>query len=205
MIPAPTSADHRLLHTATIRKNTTWYRISEPGHPSPLYFCTDQSGRWNSPGGEFGVCYVAGTVEAAFAETFGRRIMGSHPVGKPKIMSEKKLASRHLYSITAQATLYVGEMYGKGLARLSLDNMINTTHNYTHVHPWSAWVHAHPKPLHGLRYQCCHLSDALCCGLFDHSEALLAVENQGPLDRWRCPRAGRSIDDIVEEQGWLMS
>lgn len=204
MIPVPTKADEKLLDISTIRRKTAWYRISDPGHPTPLYFNTDQTGRWNSPASEYGVCYVADTPETAFAETFGRDLMGKLIAGQPKIISEERLASRHLYNINVIETLYVGEMNGNGLANLTLDNSINTTKDYGQVHPWSKWVYYHPNTLDGIRYQSRHISTERCVGIFDRAVNKIETEDQGPLDKWHCDKTGRTIDDILEEQGWVI-
>jgi len=207
VIPSPTHADFKLLSVKTIRKNTVWYRISDPTFPSPLYFNKDQSGRWNSPGGEYGVCYVADSIDTAFAETFGHGVMGATLAGKPKIITEKRLTARHLYTVHVQKTLYLGELFGKGLVRLSLDNTINTTTKYNLVQPWSAWVFNHPQQLLGIRYQSKHLSDTLCCALFDRpqiAKSFLTTQDHGPLSVWRCKKTARTIDDILDEQGYVI-
>ncbi|MGD8595377.1 MAG: RES family NAD+ phosphorylase [Gammaproteobacteria bacterium] len=205
MIPAPPAGSHYdALRIASIRKKTVLFRISDPGHASALYFNTDRSGRWNSPNGKYGVCYVTESVEGAFAETFGRGTMSHYPPATPKIISEARLAARHIYSIEANDTLRVGELFGKGLTKLNLDNNINTTTNYAQVQLWSAWVYDHPKALHGIRYQSRHLSDIRCYALFGRAKPLLKPVDLGPVAGWTNPTTNRTIYDILDEQGWVI-
>ena len=204
MIPSPATADYALLNISEIKIDTTCYRISNPNFSSPLYFNTGQDSRWASPAGEYGVCYVADSVEAAFAETFGRNAMGSHPAGQPKIISEASLAARNLYAIQNNTNLSLGDLYGDGLANLTLDNSINTTTDYTQVHFWSKWVQQHPENLHGLRFQSRHLSDRLCSALFDISESTLKYEDHGPMIDWVCRHTDKTIDDILKQQDWVI-
>lgn len=204
MIPSPDKADHKNLFIEEIH-GETWYRISDPNYPSPLYFNPDQTGRWNSPDGQFGVCYVARSVDAAFAETYGRGIMAAYSPGSPKIISEAALRSKHVYEINSNIPLRIAHFFGKGLARLNLDNSINTTTNYSQVQCWSAWVRNLALRIDAIEYQSRHLSDTTCLALFDHTEFELGYQDMGSMDDWKCTDTGRDIYDILEDQGWLIS
>ncbi|MFK5949503.1 MAG: RES family NAD+ phosphorylase [Methylococcales bacterium] len=203
MIKLPGETSHSKLKIAVIRKGTKLYRISSPSHPNPLFFNTDQSGRFNSPNSEFGICYMADGFEAAFAESLGHSVSTKYEPSENKIIEESDLKAFHIYQIEVMKTLHVGELCGSGLARLNIDNNINTSPKpYVVPQKWSLWVHSHPDILDGIRYHSRHLPDIRSEGLFERCVSKLKCIDTGAVINWSCPKTGKDILDLLEDHGW---
>ncbi len=152
MIKAPDGVTSDRLKIATISKGTHFYRISHSQYATPLYFNRDQSSRYNSPDGEYGVCYVADTFEVAFSESLGHSVALKYQPSQKKVMAIDDLIAFHVYEFYVNITLHVGELCGSGLPKLNLDNAINTSPKpYSIPQQWSAWVYQHSDKLDGLR------------------------------------------------------
>jgi len=203
MIPLPGKVPYTNLKVAVIRRGTTLYRISNPANSSPLFFNTDQSGRFNSPSGEYGVCYMTDSFDAAFAESLGHSVADRFEPSQKKVIPEIDLETFHVYMIEVVETLHVGEMCGSGLPRLNLDNNINTSQKpYAIPQQWSLWIHNHPDVLDGIRYHSRHLPHYRCEALFDRSASSLNHTDLGAVINWSCPKTGKDIWDLLFDQGW---
>lgn len=206
MSQPPGTASHSCLKVVTIRRGTKLFRISHSVQPTPLYFNPNQSGRYNSPAGEYGVCYMADSVDAAFAESLGHSVATRYAPSQKKVIAESDLAAFHAYQIEVEETLHVGELNGSGLPRLNLDNNINTSPKpYTIPQQWSHWIYNHPDHLDGIRYHSRHLSGSRCEALFDRCAPKLAVQDLGPLIDWSCPKSGKDIWDLLIDHCWIVA
>lgn len=206
MIQTPGTVSYKKLKVAAIRRSTKLYRISLSSYPSPIYFNEGQSGRFNSPSGQYGVCYTADSVDAAFSESLGHSVSQRYAPSHQKVIPESDLMAYHVYEIEVTSTIHVGELYGSGLPRLNLDNSINSSPKpYTIPQEWSEWIHNHPSNLDGIRYQSRHLSDIRCEALFDRASEKLSYLDLGALIDWACPKSGRDICDLLDEQGWSIA
>ncbi len=203
MIPLPGKVSHDKLKVAAIRKGTKFYRVSDPVYPTPLFFNVNQTGRFCSPCGEYGVCYMTDSFDSAFAESIGHSVSDRFEPSQNKIIPESDLVKFHIYQIEAIDTLHVGELCGSGLARLGLDNNINTVPKpYVEPQQWSFWVHQHPKHLDGIRYHSRHLPNIRCEAFFDRSETNFGYVDIGPVINWKCAKTGKDIWDLLFDHGW---
>jgi len=194
---------HSALNIATIRRGTKLFRISYSAHPAPLYFNPDQSGRYNSPTSEYGVCYMADNIDTAFAESLGHSVATRYAPSQKKVIAESDLEEYHAYQLEVVATLHLGELCGSGLPRLNLDNGINTSPKpYTLPQQWSHWIHQHPNNLDGIRYHSRHLPNHRCEAFFDRCASKLSLRDLGSLINWSCPKTGKDIWDILIDHGW---
>jgi hypothetical protein len=203
MTGLPGKTAHTKLKIAVIRVGTTLYRISDPTFPSPLFFNTDQSGRFNSPSGEYGVCYTADSFNAAFSESLGHSVATRFEPSEKKVVLESDLMKYHIFQLNITKTLHVGELCGSGLPRLNLDNNINSSPKpYSIPQQWSLWVHNHPDDLDGIRYHSRHLPSTRCEALFDRSASSISVADTGAVIDWSCPKTGKDIWDLLFDHGW---
>jgi len=203
MTELPGDVLHDNLKVAVIRKGTLLYRISDPSFSSPLFFSMNQSGRYNAPNGEYGVCYMADSFNAAFAESLGHSVTTKFESGQKKTILEDDLIKFHIFTFKVLKTLHVGELCGSGLPRLGLDNNINTSPKpYSDPQQWSLWIHSHPNNLDGIRYHSRHLPDNRSEALFDRCASSLNVTDGGAVIDWFCPKTGKDIWDLLFDHGW---
>ena len=95
-----------------IAAGSQWIRIHRCHHSSALHW---------------GVLYVAGDLETAFAETFGHQVMASHLPAAVKFLSRQELEERCIARLTARRDLQVLDLRGAALARLNLDAQLLST------------------------------------------------------------------------------
>lgn len=203
MIQPPGNISHSKLKIAVLNQGTKLFRISLASHPTPLFFNTKQTGRFNSPAGEYGVCYAADSVDAAFAESFGHSVTTRFAPNQSKIIAESDLDANHVYEIEVIDLLHLGELCGSGLPRLNLDNSINTSPKpYSLPQQWSKWVYNHGNNLDGIRYHSRHLPNNRGEALFGRCYPKLAVRDMGSLSHWSCPKSGKDIWDLLTDHGW---
>ncbi len=135
---------------------------------------TPPRSRFDAPGGEFGVCYLALSPEAAFAETFLRN------PGR-RMLDRTLIASRAFSRLTPARPLTAVCLYGPGLARIGATAEV--THGPAHdlARSWSLALWSHPSRPEGILYKSRHDDDELCLALFDREPSRLRVEDRGPL------------------------
>jgi len=201
VIAAP-SGGHAKLKRLLVPAGTVWYRITHRHYGSALHFGKGPDARWNDPEGHYGVLYVADSVEAAFAETFGHDVPQRYSPLADKFLDTVELEERELYRIEVRRDLTLGLLHGAGLAALNLDAALLATRDYAVSQRWSRWVYEAPGELDGLRYPSRLLPDSSNTALFERSHAAIQEQVLGPLLHWRRPGGGRDIFDIVDEQGW---
>jgi hypothetical protein len=150
-----------------------------PGNP-PM-------GRWDAPGGEFGVCYLALEPHTAFAETF-LRVPGILSVG------EDDLRARGLARVRAMRTLDLAEFHGAGLARVGATAAVcSGAHEVARA--WSAAIHAHRRGVDGIAYRARHDDDGFAIALFDRAADGVRIERSGSLlDEEVVEITGRILD-----------
>jgi len=203
MIKPPGSCDHTRLLLNTLPCNTSLFRITSPDYPSPLFFNKSQDGRYNAPDESYGVCYMAETVEGAFAESIGHSVASKYNPGAVKIIEESALASVNVYHINIKQDLLIGDLTGTGLPNLNLDNQINALPPpYAIPQQWSQWVYEHPSQPDALRFHSRHLPTSLNLALYDRAKNIVECHDDGPLITWSDGQ--KDIWDILLEQGWTI-
>ena len=180
----------------------SWYRLNRATHPSALHFGRSPTFRWNAPSGEFGTLYVARSVAAAFAETYGHNVASAFPPDTPKYVTEKELVERKVFRITFDRPLQIADFYGSGLASLNLDGQIASTRDYTLTQAWAQWVHDCRQQVDGMLYASRHLPEATCLALFDRCEAHVCEEDLGTVFNWKDAATGEELSDILIAQNW---
>lgn len=140
----------------------------------PIYFDRSNRGRLNDPAGGYGVLYLAGGAQGAFAETFlrtpGRR------------MIDPALRAAKAY-VTLETTrpLNLIDFDGPGLPILGATaQVVHGGLPYDEPQAWSVALHAHPIMADGIAYTARHDPKQACYALFDRSAAAVREKDRQP-------------------------
>ena len=114
-LPLPPTQQTQGLRLLRIAAGSQWIRIHRCHHSSALHWGRHGQGRWNAPDAAFGVLYVAGDLETAFAETFGHQVMASHLPAAVKFLSRQELEERCISMLTARRDLQMLDLRGAAL------------------------------------------------------------------------------------------
>jgi hypothetical protein len=141
-----------------------WYRIHWLKH-GPLYFGTNCCFRFDAPGGEFGVCYVGKSRDAAFIETFGQTTGN-------RFVQVSELKIRGLTKIDTLQPLQLVNLTGAGLSHIGADERL-CSGSHPISRRWSAALYSNRHKPDGLLYRARHDPSQLCAALFDRAAAKL--------------------------------
>jgi hypothetical protein len=144
-----------------------WYRIHRLKH-SPLHFGTGCCFRFDAPRGEFGVCYVGKSREAAFIETFGQTT--GH-----RFVQASELQLRGITVIRSVRPLQLVDLTGAGLAHIGADERLCSGPHLV-AQRWSAALYSNRHKPDGLLYRARHDPSQLCAALFDRASSKLRVD-----------------------------
>lgn len=139
----------------------------------PLFFGRTALHRFDAPGGEFGVLYVASDPHGAFIETLG-------PVSGARRVTMSRLRERGLARIEVSRPLRLVDLTGPGLARLDADERL-CSGGYTVAQRWALVLHHHPAQPDGVYYRSRHDPSRACAAIFDRVAASLTAVRLGNL------------------------
>jgi RES domain len=143
-----------------------WFRIYRLSH-QPLYFGKSGDGRFDLPGREAGVLYVAADEAGAFIETLG------HVTGT-RVITVSALRSRGVAEIHVQRPLRLVDLTGLGLAHIGADERL-CSGEYTVAQRWSLALFRHPQKPDGLCYRSRHDPGRLGAALYQRAARKLRV------------------------------
>ncbi|MEN8108650.1 MAG: RES family NAD+ phosphorylase [Pseudomonadota bacterium] len=201
--PGPPAHERVTPLIITLSAGDVLYRFNPAGKKSGLFFGKTGDYRWDAPNHSYGVLYASRDVDTAFAETYGHGVT-KHSLDTNKVISHDSLKKRDIYEFTVQQELQLAMFYGEGLSVLSLDANICTMPDYSVPQQWSGWVHNLRNKPDGIIYLPRHLTTGASVALFERAAAGLAEKSLGVADKYRDPDTGRTIDDILESQGWAL-
>ena len=135
--PSPDFAK-RELPVETIPAGTRLSRIHH-GDFDPLHFGSKTLDRFSDRRKIFGVCYLAMTIEGAFAETIVR---GARNGG----IQQSYVQERSYSEIEATAPLRLSSLHGPGLARVGATSAVASGF-YDAARIWSRAIYDHPAAL----------------------------------------------------------
>jgi hypothetical protein len=144
-----------------------------------LYFGGGHDNRFDAPDGGYGVCYMAQTLEGAFAETCLRNAGDC-------FVTRDFLAERVFSVVPVAGTLRVVALHGPGLIPIGATAAV-TSGDYRVARRWSAALHAHPDGIDGIAYFANHDNTQLCVALFERGRAQIGPPgpSEGLLDDLR--------------------
>src|SRR3990172_9226613 len=137
----PGDLGERALPLRTIERS--WFRFHAPGRAT-VHFGRKAENRFNAPGGEFGVLYLAADPAGAFIEVFGR-------VSGPRVVTPGQLARRNLAEVRPPRPLRLLNPIGAGLARIGADARLFAGEHEV-ARRWSLALHWHPQAPDGILY-----------------------------------------------------
>lgn len=149
-----------------------WLRLHR-GHLGPVFFGRTLENRFDDPRQEFGVLYVAETLDGAFIETFGRN-PGLNTV------SSRQLTQRSLARIGVTRPVRLVDLTGSGLARLGTTAAV-LAGRHAPAQEWSRALWSHPELPDGIRYRARHDPSCICVAIFDRAEHLVQARDLGGL------------------------
>ena len=144
-----------------------WYRIHDLKH-GPLHFGKRGCFRFDAPRGEFGVCYVGKSPEAAFIETFGQTTGN-------RFVQVSELKIRGLTRIQTLRPLQLVNLTSAGLARIGADERL-CSGSHLISRRWAAALYRNRHKPDGLLYRARHDPSKLCAALFDRAASKLRVD-----------------------------
>lgn len=195
-LPLPPKQQARGLHLCAIAAGSQWFRIHQCRHATALHWGRHDQGRWNAADGGFGVLYLANTLEIAFAETYGHRVMDSHLPAGLKFLSRLELEERCISRITATRDLQVLDLRGPALTRLNLDARLPVSQ------AWSRWWHDAVERPDGLLYPSRLLPRGTNLALYEHCRDAWEEELLGDLMHWPAASAEPAVLEILDTHGW---
>lgn len=135
----------------------SWFRIY-PIDREPLYFGRAINNRFDAPGGEYGVLYLAQNEHCAFIETFGQ-LTGLRAV------TASSLSAKGLARIdTTREIKLIDLVCTGGLARIAADGRL-CDGDHQIARTWSKALRNHPSQPDGLYYRACHDPALTACAL----------------------------------------
>lgn len=164
----PIQAGATLHRIVRADREALWFGPAR-GHP-PEY-------RFDAPRGEYRICYLGASPEAAFAETFLRR----PPV---RLIARSELATRLLVRVRVARPLALTALYASGLARAGVTGAVTMAGDYEPSRRTGVSLWRHPLAVDGVCYQCRHDSGELAVALFDRAQKptpAIVVDEARPL------------------------
>jgi len=134
---------------------------------SPLFFGSTGNNRFDDPDKGYGVCYLARTVEGAFAETCLRAVGA-------RFVALGFLEARSFSEIEVTEPLRLASLHGPGLARIGATAAV-TSGPHRDAQDWSRALHDHPANPDGISYRSNHDNGEFCVALFERARNSLSV------------------------------
>lgn len=168
----PIDLASRDLPVETIGAGTRLARIHR-SDLGPLFFGSTGGNRFDDPTKTYGVCYLATTLEGAFAETCLRAVGA-------RFVAMTFLEARSFSEIEVTAALRLVSFHGPGLAQLGATGAV-TSGPHAVAQLWSRAVHDHLSSPDGITYRANHDNGELCVALFDLAGARLKPAEPQPI------------------------
>lgn len=164
--PPPPDLSRRTLPTETLELDRLLVRIHGQPH-SPLNFGKARRHRFDDPEGQFGVCYLALSMEGAFAECFLR---------SPGVtdLATTFLEGRAASKLGVLRPLTLVQAHGPGLVQLGVTSLISSG-DYALCQLWSRALHQHPEQFDGILYRADHDNGEFSVALFDRANDAIHV------------------------------
>lgn len=177
----PADLASRTLPIETVAAGTALYRIHR-NDLGAVHFGKAGHSRFDDPQGAFGVCYLAATLEGAFAETCLRAVGAT-------ILSWPFLAERSVTTIATIRPLRLVSLHGPGLAAIGTTSAISGG-LHGPAQAWSRALHDHVDAPDGLSYRANHDNGEHCVALFERAADAISIQGSDSLtaDRARLAR-----------------
>jgi RES domain len=122
--------------------------------------------------GAFGTCYMASSIEVAFAESVihesGRFVAGSYEVPVAELTERSVVRFR----CERRKTLVLADLTGAALKSLGLNNDISARGDYTATQVWAQAIHEASPRWDGIRYVSRQMNKGFAYAIFERSGLL---------------------------------
>lgn len=162
-------------------------RFNDPGAEATTPFTPREYPNSLPDDGSFGVCYFGASIDAAFVETFFRRL----PI---RAIATEDLAIRSLAVLKLHRSVRVASLTGAGLIRAGVSAAITTGLDYTAAQTVARMLWRHPGRLDGIEYKARHDDNERSIAFFDRAGdavpftsimPLIPLDPRGPIvARW---------------------
>lgn len=153
------------LPVTTLPAGTTLWRVHRREHGA-LWFGpapgTPARGRFDAPGGEFGMCYFGRSLAVAVAETLVR---GS----RTRLIDRADLEARTASTFTTRGPLRLLQFEGAGLVRLGIGEEQAHAAEYAATQRMMLDLFERDTDLAGIQYRSRWDNSLLCVALFDRA------------------------------------
>jgi RES domain len=142
-----------------IQLQQPWFRI-HPSRYEPLHF--GNSGfRFDAPGQEYCILYIAQYEKGAFIETFGANT-------GIRIISSAELSVRSISCLQNSRPLNLVDLTGAGLAKIGADSRL-CDGDHELARRWALAFWQHPMQADGIYYRARHDPSQYCAAIFDRA------------------------------------
>lgn len=176
---------------------TTYWRICKADASTVIWFGpapgSPPENRFDAPNGEYRICYLGSTREAAFAEVFLR-----HP--PVEVISESDVEARRIAEVQVIRRLRVAVLHGRGLARAGMTATISTGADYSVSRAAALAIWSRHADIDGIEYRARHDDGELSLALFDRASDAIVERPRVRLtdDRaWYAQLPGRYGFDFI--------
>lgn len=145
-----------------------WYRVFRTKQ-NPLWFGKKGIFRFDAPGGEYGVLYIAAKPDGAFIETFGRTL-------GIRLIRRQKLEARSIAVLKIKGLSLV-DLTASGASKAGVDARISAG-EYDLSQAWSRAFHAHARQPDGILYRARHDSSQVCAAFYERAASKIEVLEQ---------------------------
>ena len=137
----PPPADLARRELPIVTSSGPWVRLHRIVFPA-LHFGVSGRSRFDAPGGQFGVMYVADTLDSAFIETFDRE--PSKLDRYLNVVAWSEIEARGVASVEALTDLRLVDITGPGVRHIGADGRLGSTDDYALTQRWSLALYDHP-------------------------------------------------------------
>ncbi len=163
------AAGHALVRVVRLKHGTAGALFFGPAPGDP------PTGRFDAPDATFRVCYLADSVEAAFAESLLRLAAVPPTPGTPRYLHESAVHSRGWAWTSARRELSLIDLSdGRGLAALDVTGALTAADLHTPARALSAKLHTTLPPADGILYRARHAPERTAVALWDRARDALS-------------------------------
>jgi hypothetical protein len=142
-----------------IQLQQSWFQIHQSCY-APLHFGSTGY-RFDAPGQEYRILYIAQHEQGAFIETFGANT-------GIQLISNNELSLRSISYLQNARPLNLVDLTGAGLAKIGADGRLCDGDRQL-AQPWALAFWQHPMQLDGIYYRARHDLSQYCAAIFDRA------------------------------------
>lgn len=169
--PPPDDLPARALSLRAV--GSRWYRV-HGARRGAVFFGRTGGNRFDAPGGQFGVLYLAADPACAFIETLGR-------TASRRPMSLRELSLHRMALVQPPRPLRLVDLTGAGLARIGADARLFAGEHAV-ARQWSLALFLHPAAPDGILYPARHDPSLRAAAVFDRVKGRWRAKDLGRLD-----------------------